>query len=178
MRAVKKDEKTGLPEKYLSGSKNRAARAESIEEGKKAYKEGKKLPDSYFKERQEYGAGGAILTGALLEGAGQALGAAGVGAVSELLKKKKKEYKKGGKVKTGKGAKEGKKPLNAATIASLKKKAKSSGKSLSTLKKVYRRGQGAYLSSGSRPKTSMAAWAMGRVNSYIKGSKKHDTDLR
>ena len=140
MRAVKKDKKTGLPEKYLSGSENRAARAESIEEGKKAYKEGKKLPDSYFDERQK--------------------------------------YKKGGKVKTGKGAKEGRKPLNASTIASLKKKAKSSGKSLATLKKVYRRGQGAYLSSGSRPKTSMAAWAMGRVNSYIKGSKKHDTDLR
>ena len=140
MRAVKKDKKTGLPEKYLSGSENRAARAETIEEGKKAYKEGKRLPDSYFYKRQE--------------------------------------FKKGGKVKTGKGAKEGRKPLNASTIASLKKKAKSSGKSLSTLKKVYRRGQGAYLSSGSRPKTSMAAWAMGRVNSFIRGSKKHDTDLR
>ena len=48
MRAVKKDKKTGLPEKYLSGSENRAARAETIEEGKKAYKEGKRLPDSYF----------------------------------------------------------------------------------------------------------------------------------
>ena len=140
MQAVKKDKKTGLPEKYLAGSENRAARAETIKEGKKAYKEGRKLPDSYFDERQK--------------------------------------YKKGGKVKTGKGAKEGRKPLNASTIASLKKKAKSSGKSLATLKKVYRRGQGAYLSSGSRPKTSMAAWAMGRVNSFIKGSKKHDTDLR
>ena len=27
------------------------------------------------------------------------------------------------------------------------------------LKKVYRRGQGAYLSSGSRPRTSMASWS-------------------
>ena len=140
MRAVKRDKKTGLPEKYLSGSENRAARADSIKKGQEAYKEGKRLPDSYFDERTK--------------------------------------YKKGGKVKTGKGAKEGRKPLNASTIASLKKKAKSSGKSLATLKKVYRRGQGAYLSSGSRPKTSMAAWAMGRVNSFIKGSKKHDTDLR
>ncbi len=34
------------------------------------------------------------------------------------------------------------------------------------------------MSSGSRPNTSMAAWAMGRVNSFIGGSKKHDTDLR
>jgi hypothetical protein len=64
-----------------------------------------------------------------------------------------------------------------AALTSLKKKAKSSGISLATLKKVYKRGQGAYLSSGSR-NVSMAAWAMGRVNSYIKGSKKHDTDLR
>ena len=140
MQAVKKDKKTGLPEKYLAGSENRDARAASIKKGKEAYEKGERLPDSYFKERQK--------------------------------------YEKGGKVKKGKGAKEGKKPLNASTVASLKKKAKESGKSLSTLKKVYRRGQGAYLSSGSRPKTSMAAWAMGRVNSFIKGSKKHDTDLR
>ena len=34
------------------------------------------------------------------------------------------------------------------------------------------------MSSGSRPGVSMAAWAMGRVNSFILGSKKHDTDLR
>ena len=46
------------------------------------------------------------------------------------------------------------------------------------LKKVYRRGQGAYLSSGSRPRTSMQAWSMGRVNSFLRGSRKHDTDLR
>jgi hypothetical protein len=49
---------------------------------------------------------------------------------------------------------------------------------LSQLKKVYARGQGAFLSSGSRPKVSMSAWAMARVNSFIKGSRKHDTDLR
>jgi hypothetical protein len=43
---------------------------------------------------------------------------------------------------------------------------------------VYKRGQAAYMSSGSRPGVSMAQWAMGRVNSYIRGSRKHDTDLR
>ena len=48
----------------------------------------------------------------------------------------------------------------------------------STLDKVYKRGLGAYFSSGSRPKTSQHAWAMGRVKSFIRGSKKHDTDLR
>ena len=68
--------------------------------------------------------------------------------------------------------------IPASANAALIKKAKSSGISLSTLKKVYRRGQAAYLSSGSRPGVSMGAWAMGRVNSFIRGSKKHDTDLR
>ena len=61
--------------------------------------------------------------------------------------------------------------------AVLAKKAKSSGISLATLKKVYKRGEAAYLSSGSR-NVPMMAWAMGRVNSYIRGSRKHDTDLR
>jgi hypothetical protein len=67
-------------------------------------------------------------------------------------------------------------PQSAKTA--LQKKAKSSGISYGTLAKVYRRGQAAYMSSGSRPGVSMAAWAMGRVNSFIRGSKKHDTDLR
>ena len=70
------------------------------------------------------------------------------------------------------------KPLSAAVIKSLKDKAKKSGKSLSTLKKVYRRGQGAFLSSGSRPGMTMSRWAHARVNSFIRGSKKHDLDLR
>lgn len=70
------------------------------------------------------------------------------------------------------------KPLSASVLKSLKAKAKKSGKSLSTLKKVYRRGQGAFLSSGSRPGMTMSRWAHARVNSYIRGSRKHDTDLR
>jgi len=69
------------------------------------------------------------------------------------------------------------KPLSESTKKTLREKAKKSGISYGKLAKVYRRGQGAYLSSGSRG-VSMAAWAMGRVNSYIGGSKKHDTDLR
>jgi len=270
MQAVKKDKKTGLPEKYLAGSPNRDARASSIKEGQEAYKQGKRLPDSYFDERQKFGEGGEMFKkkfgSALGSGLGGAIGGAASAlaqyGISELARKKRKEYEhggilghdgdpekedkkknkvklkdrlvdenmekgpltertvhdvldylakenvkykeeqrkniegqkkmddfekriediqwmeKGGKVKKGKGAKEGKKPLNASTIATLKKKAKESGISLDKLKQVYRRGQGAYLSSGSRPKTSMAAWAMGRVNSFIKGSKKHDTDLR
>ncbi len=71
------------------------------------------------------------------------------------------------------------KPLSARVIATLRNKAKNrKSVTLGMLKKVYRRGQGAYLSSGSRPRTSMAAWSMGRVNSFLRGSRKHDTDLR
>ena len=41
--------------------------------------------------------------------------------------------------------------------------------SASTLNKVYKRGLGAYYSSGSRPKVSAQAWAMGRVKSFVSG---------
>ena len=48
------------------------------------------------------------------------------------------------------------------------------------LDQVYKRGQGAYFSSGSRPKTSQHAWAMGRVKSFVSGkggARKADADL-
>ena len=71
------------------------------------------------------------------------------------------------------------KPLSARVISILRSKAKNRKNiTLGDLKKVYRRGQGAFLSSGSRPKIPMAAWSMARVNSYLRGSRKHDTDLR
>ena len=71
------------------------------------------------------------------------------------------------------------KPLSARVISTLRAKAKNRKNiTLGDLKKVYRRGQGAYLSSGSRPRTSMAAWSMGRVLSFLRGSRKHDLDLR
>lgn len=70
------------------------------------------------------------------------------------------------------------KPLSASVKATLKTKAKASKKyTYGTLAKVYRRGQGAFLSAGSR-RVPMAAWAMGRVNSFLRGSRKHDLDLR
>ena len=71
------------------------------------------------------------------------------------------------------------KPLSARVISTLRAKAKNRKNiTLGDLKKVYRRGQGAFLSSGSRPRISMAAWSMARVNSYLRGSRKHDTDHR
>jgi hypothetical protein len=60
------------------------------------------------------------------------------------------------------------KPLSASTIANLKAKAKKSKLfNFSDLKASYRRGQGAFLSSGSRPKIGMAQWSMARVNKLI-----------
>ncbi len=49
-----------------------------------------------------------------------------------------------------------------------------------TLDKVYKRGLGAYYSSGSRPKVSAHQWAMGRVRSFVTGrggARKADADL-
>ena len=52
------------------------------------------------------------------------------------------------------------KPLSAATKATLTRKAKASKRyTYGTLAKVYRRGQGAFLSAGSR-RVPMAAWSM------------------
>ena len=71
------------------------------------------------------------------------------------------------------------KPLSAAVEKSLREKAKKSRFTYGQLARVYRRGQGAYLSGGSR-NVSMAAWAMGRVNSFISGkggARKADADI-
>ena len=71
------------------------------------------------------------------------------------------------------------KPLSAAVVKSLKKKAEGTRFKYGQLARVYRRGQGAYLSGGSR-NVSMAAWAMGRVNSFVSGkggARKADADI-
>ena len=60
------------------------------------------------------------------------------------------------------------KPLSAKVVATLKAKAKKSKLfNITDLKRSYRKGQGAFLSSGSRPKIPMQAWAMARVNKLI-----------
>ena len=71
------------------------------------------------------------------------------------------------------------KKISDTAKKALRAKANKSKKyTLTDLQKVYRRGQGAYLGSGSRPGVSMAAWAMARGNSFMRGSKKHDLDLQ
>ena len=70
-------------------------------------------------------------------------------------------------------------PYNDATKKYLSNTAKKYGYSMRTLTSVYRRGQGAYLSSGSR-NVSMDAWARGRVRSFVTGkggARKADSDL-
>ena len=68
------------------------------------------------------------------------------------------------------------KPLNAAVKKALKKKAEGTRFKYGELAAVYRKGQGAYLGGGSR-NVSMAAWAMGRVNSYMRGDKARTVDM-
>ena len=60
------------------------------------------------------------------------------------------------------------KPLSARTVATLKAKAKKSKLfNITDLKRSFRKGQGAFLSAGSRPRIPMSAWAMARVNKLI-----------
>ena len=71
------------------------------------------------------------------------------------------------------------KPLSESVKKSLKKKAEGTRFTYGQLAKVYRRGQGAYLSGGSR-NVPMAAWAMGRVNSFVSGkggARKAEADI-
>ena len=66
--------------------------------------------------------------------------------------------------------------LGAKTRASLKKKAKDSNAPLGALSTVYRKGLGAFYSSGSRPGMNPHGWAMARVNSFLKGGKARQVD--
>ena len=68
------------------------------------------------------------------------------------------------------------KPLNDAVKKALKKKAEGTRFKYGELAAVYRKGQGAYLGGGSR-NVSMAAWAMGRFNSYMRGDKARTVDM-
>ncbi len=71
------------------------------------------------------------------------------------------------------------KALSATVVKTLRTKAKKVKLfNLTDLKKSYRRGQGAFLGAGSRSGVAMSTWAMARVNSMVRGTKKHDTDIR
>ena len=59
---------------------------------------------------------------------------------------------------------------------SLKKKAKDRNAPLGALKAIYRKGMGAFYSSGSRSGQNPHSWAMGRVNSVLRGGKARSVD--
>lgn len=54
--------------------------------------------------------------------------------------------------------------LSKATEAKLRKKAAEKGYTFGSVKQEYRKGLGAYYSSGSRPGMTAHQWAMARVN--------------
>jgi len=58
----------------------------------------------------------------------------------------------------------------------LKKKAKDRNAPLGALKAIYRKGMGAFYSSGSRSGQNPHSWAMARVNSVLKGGKARSVD--
>ena len=72
--------------------------------------------------------------------------------------------------------KQSKKPLSEQVKKALKEKAATSKYSYSDLVKVFKRGQSAYLSSGSR-NVSIYAWSMARVNKFLKGHGISDKDI-
>jgi len=71
--------------------------------------------------------------------------------------------------------KKGKK--KGSVMATLRKKAAKSKFTPSQLKKSYDKGLAAYASSGSRKGMSSHQWAMGRVNSVLRGGKARAIDF-
>jgi hypothetical protein len=66
--------------------------------------------------------------------------------------------------------------INEKTRKALKAKAEKHNAPLGALTTVYRKGLGAFYSSGSRPGMSAHGWAMARVNSFLKGGKARKVD--
>ena len=104
----------------------------------------------------------------------------------KMLMKSRKQYKKG-KFFTRKKIKSYKsKPSNHITdarkiygiqnITPNKELAKKTGCSLSALKQIVRKGQGAYFSSGSRPNQTSQSWGLARLASSITAGKSAAVD--
>ena len=104
----------------------------------------------------------------------------------KMLMKSRKQYKKG-KFFTRKKIKSYKsKPSNHVTdarkiygienVAPNKELAKKTGCSLSALKQIVRKGQGAYYSSGSRPNQTSQSWGLARLASSITAGKSAAVD--
>jgi len=87
--------------------------------------------------------------------------------ISEVIENELEERKKRKKRKSSK--------LSAKTRETLKKKAKNANMPLGALTGVYRKGLAAWLT-GHRQGVPQHAWAMARVNSFIRGGKTRSVD--
>ena len=107
--------------------------------------------------------------------------------ITKELKKSKKLYKKGKfytrkKVKSFK-SKKSKHILNAERIYKIKnlkinkELSKKTGCDINALKKIMKKGQGAYYSSGSRPNQSAHSWGYARLASAITSGKSAAVDF-
>jgi hypothetical protein len=89
-------------------------------------------------------------------------------AIIEEKKKRKSKKKK-------KKKKSSSKKLSAATRKTLREKAKKANMPTGALTRVYRKGLAAWLT-GHRQGVAQHQWAMGRVNSFIRGGKTRSVD--
>lgn len=104
----------------------------------------------------------------------------------KMLIKSRKQYKKGEfftrkkvksyKSKTSNHITDAKRIYNIETVAPNKELAKKTGCSLSALKQIMRKGQGAYYSSGSRPNQTSQSWGLARLASSITAGKSAAVD--
>ncbi len=104
----------------------------------------------------------------------------------KMLMKSRKQYKKGKfftrkKVKSYKSkpsnhVMRAKKIYNVKNVAPNSELAKKTGCSLSALKQIVRKGEGAYYSSGSRPNQTPKSWGLARLASSITSGKSAAVD--
>jgi len=104
----------------------------------------------------------------------------------KMLLKSRKQYKKGKfftrkkiksyKSKTSNHITDARKIYGIENVAPNKELAKKTGCSLSALKQIVRKGQGAYFSSGSRPNQTSQSWGLARLASSITAGKSAAVD--
>jgi hypothetical protein len=104
----------------------------------------------------------------------------------KMLMKSRKQYKKGKfftrkkvqsyKNKPSSHVMRAKKIYNIKIVSPNKELAKKTGCSLSALKQIVRKGEGAYYSSGSRPNQTPQSWGLARLASSITAGKSAAVD--
>ena len=104
----------------------------------------------------------------------------------KMLLKSRKQYKKGKfftrkkiksyKSKTSSHITDARKIYGLENVAPNKELSRKTGCSLSALKQIVRKGQGAYYSSGSRPNQTSQSWGLARLASSITAGKSAAVD--